>query len=205
MKKGRRPGWDSGAGAAGRTRGARGWLGRPGQSWAGRKWRGVRPDGNPLRRRSDRIEAFIFGGLLVAAAAVAPVAATVGSHWAYAAAQQAARVQRENSHYVPAELLAVPAVPPGVYSVGTVAARARWKAPAGATITSEIPVSVDKVKGDVVKIWTDQAGDLTNPPMTPAQVADQGTFAAIIGGLLTVVTLLVAARGSPGSWSTAAG
>ena len=176
MKKGRRPG--SGAGAAGRT-GTVNWAGWAG--WAGRKWRGMRPDRNPLRRRSDRIEAFVFGGLLVAAAAVGPVAATAGSHWAYATAHQAARVQRENSHYVPATLLAVPATSPGGYSVAMVAARARWTAPSGKTITGEIPVRADSRKGIVVRIWTDQAGDLVNPPMTPAQVADQGTFGTILG------------------------
>jgi hypothetical protein len=100
MKKGRRPG----LGAAG---------------WAGRKWRGVRPDGNPLRRRLDRAEAFIFGCLLVAAMAGAPVAAMLGGHWAYASAQQVARVQWETSHQARAVLLAVPATPPGGYAATT--------------------------------------------------------------------------------------
>jgi hypothetical protein len=154
----------------------------------------VRPDGNPLRRRSDRVEAFIFGGLLVAAAASAPIAATAGSHWAYTSAQQAARVQRETSHQVQAELLAVPPTSPGGYSVSAmVAARARWTLPAGGTRTGEISVPAHDVRGEVVPIWTDQAGNLTSPPMTRGQVASQGTFGTVIGLLLTVVTLLVAA------------
>src|SRR2546421_182989 len=37
--------------------------------WLGRVARGVRPDRNPLRRRWDRVEAFIFGGLVIVAAA----------------------------------------------------------------------------------------------------------------------------------------
>jgi hypothetical protein len=173
--------------------GLSGWLGRAGLAgWAGRKWRGLRPDGNPLRRRWDRVEAFIFGGLLVVAAVAAPVVAMAGSHWAYTSARQAASLQRETSYRVPAGLLAVPATPPSAVTT-MVAARAQWTAPTGATRTGEIPVQAGMVRGDVVTIWTDQAGNLTNPPMTLAQVAEQGTFGSVAGVALTVVTLLVAA------------
>jgi hypothetical protein len=172
--------------------GLSGWLGRAGLAgWVGRKWRGLRPDGNPLRRRWDRVEAFIFGGLLVAAAVAAPVAAMAGSHWAYTSARQAARLQRETSYRVPARLLAVPATRPSAVTA-MVAARAQWTAPTGATRTGVIPVLAGSVRGDVVTIWTDQAGNLTSPPMTPAQVAEQGTFGSVGGVALTVVTLLVA-------------
>ena len=181
MKKGRRPG----LGAASRA-------GRKG--WAGRKWRWVRPDRNPLRRRLDRVEAVIFGCLLVAAMASAPVAATLGGHWAYASARQAARVQRETSHQVRAVLLAVPATPPGGYAATPlVAAQARWTAPGGAVRTGERAVPARSVKGEAVAIWTDLAGDLTTTPLTPAQVADQGTFGTAIAVVLTLVTLFVAA------------
>jgi hypothetical protein len=154
----------------------------------------VRPDGNPLRRKLDRVEAVIFGGLLVIAVAGAPVAATLGGHWAYASSQQAARVQQETSHRVRAELLAVPGAPPGGYSVPSlVVAQARWTAPDGAVRTGEITVPAASVRGEAVAIWTDPAGDLTSTPLTPAQVADQGTFGTATGVVLTLVTVFVAA------------
>jgi hypothetical protein len=194
MKMGRRRS-SGAAGRMGRT-GLAGWLGLAGSmslvGWAGRKWRGMRPDRNLLRRRWDRIEAFIFGGLLVVAAAGAPVVAMAASHWAYTSAHQAARLQREASSPVPADLLAVPGTTPSAVTT-MVMARAQWTAPAGATRTGAIPVRAGSVRGDVVTIWTDQAGDLVNAPMTPAQVADQGTFGLVAGIALTVVTLLVAA------------
>jgi hypothetical protein len=178
MKQGRRLGL-----------GVAGWAG-----WTGRKWRGVRPDGNPLRRRLDRVEAVIFGALIVAAMAGAPVAAALGGHWAYVSAQQAARVQRETSHQVQAVLLAVPGSSPGGYSVTPlVAVQARWTAPNGAVRTGEIAVPAASVKDKTVPVWTDSAGDLTSTPMTPAQVADQGTFGTAIAVVLTLVTLFVAA------------
>jgi hypothetical protein len=184
MKKGRHA--RSGrAGKAGKT-------GKPG--WASRKWRGVRPDRNPLRRGSDRVEAIVFGGLLVAAAVGAPVAATAGGQWAYASAQQAARVQREISHQVPAVVLALPAKVPGGYSVtATIPAQAQWTAPDGAVRTGEITVPADSVKGKDLTIWTDWAGTVMNPPLTPTQIADQRTFGTVVGTLLTLVTIAVAA------------
>jgi hypothetical protein len=185
MKKGRLPSPD-GAGRAGRKSQA---------GWAGRTWRRMRPDRNPLRRRSDRVEAFIFGGLLVVAAAGAPVAAVAGGHWAHASAQQAAVIERQTSHQVRAVLLAVPgnSSPSGYSVTATVAAQARWTAPAGTTRTGEIPVPADSFKGEFYSIWTDTAGDLTHAPMTAAQVADEGTFGMVVGALLTLVTLGVLA------------
>jgi hypothetical protein len=179
MEKGRlpRPG---GAGRAGR---------KIRMDRASRIWRRMRPDRNPLRRRSDRVEAFLFGGLLVAAATGAPVAAMAGGHWALASAQQTARTERETSHQVRAVLLAVPRTSAAGYSVtATVVAQARWTAPAGATRTGEIPVPADSVRGELYTIWTDAAGDQTHSPMTAAQVADEGTFGTVVAVGLTLVS-----------------
>jgi len=184
MKKGRLPGSD-GAGRAGR---------KSRTSWAGRTWRRMRLDRNPLRRRSDRVEAFIFGGLLVAAAAGAPVAAVTGGHWALASAQQAARIERETSHQVRAVLLAVPGTSPSGYSVtATVAAQARWTTPAGTTRTGEIPVPAASFRGEFYTIWTDSTGGLTHAPMTAAQISDEGTFGTVLAVVLTLMTAGVVA------------
>ena len=118
----------------------------------------------------------------------------LGSHWAHVSAQRTARVQREISHPVRAELLAVPGTAPNGYSVtATIAAQAQWTAPAGAVRIGEISVPEDSFKGEIVTIWTDRAGDVTSPPMTLAQIAAQGTFGAVSGAVLTLVTLLFTA------------
>jgi hypothetical protein len=128
------------------------------------------------------------------AAAGAPVAAVLGSHWAHASAQRTARIQREISHPVRAVLLAVPGTAPNGYSVtATISAQAQWTAPAGAVRTGEISVPEQSVRGETVMIWTDHAGDVTSPPMTLAQVAAQGTFGAVSGVVLTLVALLAGA------------
>src|ERR1700722_20832981 len=48
--------------------------------WLCRAVRGPRPDGTPLRRRTDRLETCLLAGLFVAAAAGAPIAAQAASH-----------------------------------------------------------------------------------------------------------------------------
>jgi hypothetical protein len=65
--------------------------GRP--SPAARLARALGLDGNPLRRASDRAEAWIRVGVLVVFLAAGPPAAIGAGHWAYHAEITAARVQ----------------------------------------------------------------------------------------------------------------
>jgi hypothetical protein len=162
--------------------------------WLGRAVRGVRPDRNPLRRRSDRIEAFIFCGLVVAAAAGAPLAAMTASDWAHASAARAAHVQQETRRQVQAVLVAPPRAAGAGYTVdGMIPARAQWTAPNGVPRTGQISVPTNSTTGMTITVWTDQAGNVTSPPLTPAQVADQGTFAALVTVAAIVLACLLTA------------
>jgi hypothetical protein len=162
--------------------------------WPGRVTRGLRPDSNPLRRRIDRVETLIFGGLLVAAATAAPIAAVQASHVAYADAMRAVRVQQETGHQTTAVLLATPAASANGYTVTSLApAMARWTTPHGGVRTGDIEVPANSVKGETFTIWTDATGDVTTSPATQSQAAGQGTFAAILAVLLTLVTCFAAA------------
>ena len=162
--------------------------------WLGRKARWIRPDRNPLRRKLDRVEAFIFGGLIVAAAAGAPVAAITVSHWAHTAAAWAAHQERESSFQAKAVLLANPSTTMSGYTVTAAgSALARWTTPAGTSRDGVIPVPADSAKGSTVAIWTTAAGNVTSPPLTPSQVASQGSFAATFAAVCAVLACLVAA------------
>jgi hypothetical protein len=157
--------------------------------WLGRVARGARPDRNPLRRRSDRVEAYIFGGLVVVAAVAAPVGAIRVGDAVHAAAARAAQVQDDTWRQVPAVLLAPPRAPGSGYSVsGTSPALAQWTALGGRQHTGQVIVPADMLKGTVTTIWTDQSGNAASPPLTQAEVAEQGTFAA----LATVAVVLLA-------------
>jgi len=157
--------------------------------WPGRAMRGMRPDSNPLRRRIDRAETFIFGGLLLAAVTVAPVAAIQAGHVAYTDSLRVARAQERTGHQTTARLLDPPSTSAGGYTVTSlVPATARWTTPTGTSRTGDIQVPAASVKGEVFKIWTDAMGDVTSPPATEEQAAGQGTFAAIMAVVLTLVT-----------------
>jgi len=156
--------------------------------------RGLRPDRNPLRRKLDRVEAFIFGGLLVAAAAAAPTAAMRASHWAHSDAVRVAQVQRATSHLERAELLAPPSATTSGYTVASMApAIAQWTTPAGKLRAGYIEVPANAAKGQEFPVWVDHAGDVTSPPLTPAEIADQGTFASAMAIVVTLVACLTTA------------
>jgi len=162
--------------------------------WAGRTWRGLRPDRNPLRRRSDKVEAFIFGSLIVAAATAAPLAAVGASHEAFDNALHVAQVQQETGHQVRAVLVAAPATSVNGYTVASlVPARAQWKTPDGRSHAGPISVPSGSLKGQAFPIWTDADGNVSGPPLTRAQAADQGTFVGIMAVIVTLVTCLTTA------------
>ena len=153
----------------------------------------MRPDRNPLRRRTDRVEALILGGLVAVAAAGAPVAAVAASDWAHAGATRAAHAQQETGHRVQAVLLAPPRAVAGGYAVnGMTPASATWTTPGGVRRTGQVSVPADSARGTTITVWTDQAGNVTSPPLTPAQIADQGTFAALVTVAAIVLACLLA-------------
>src|SRR5271170_7775055 len=72
--------------------------------WLYRAVRGARPDGNPLRRRTDRLETCLLAGLFVAAAAGAPIAAQAAGHAWLADATHTRQAQLATRHEVTAVL-----------------------------------------------------------------------------------------------------
>src|ERR1700733_14482493 len=72
--------------------------------WLYRAVRGARPDGNPLRRRMDRLETCLLAGLFVAAAAGAPFAAQAAGRAWYADAAHTRQAQLATRHEVTAVL-----------------------------------------------------------------------------------------------------
>src|ERR1700734_137400 len=84
--------------------------GRPGRVpghqdlWLYRAVRGARPDRNPLRRRTDRLETCLLAGFFVGAAAAAPAAVQAAGHTWYADATHARQEQLAARHEVTAVL-----------------------------------------------------------------------------------------------------
>jgi hypothetical protein len=183
-----------------------GWRGRqPGRSsrrapgagdrWLSRQVRGLRPDRNPLRRRIDRAETYLLGGLFVASAVAVPFAAHAASHAAYESALQMQREQIATRHQVEATLTAVAVDDaPGYTMNALVPASATWTSVTGVHGSGLVFAPSGSAKGTKVKVWTNRAGQLTSPPIATEQVISQRD-AATIGAVAGVAVMAVGAGG----------
>ena len=182
-RRARRPGRESGR-ASGAT-----------DRWLSRQVRGLRPDGNPLRRRIDRVETCLLGGLFVASAVTMPFAAHIASHAAYENALRAQQEQRLTRHKAEAVLTSTAAGPVSGYTTNAlVPAMATWKSASGAAKSGWVLADAGSPKGTPVPVYTDPQGDLTGPPLGAAQIASQAD-AATIGAVAGVVVMTIGAGG----------
>jgi hypothetical protein len=146
--------------------------------------RGLRPDRNPLRRTTDRLETYLLAGLFIAAAAGAPVAAEAASHAAYTGALHAQQEQLATRHQVPAVLTTVAQGISG-YSLSTdVPAQAAWTV-GGVHRSGQVPAPPGSPAGTVVTVWTDGSGNLVSPPLTAGEVAGQADM-SMVGAIVGV-------------------
>jgi hypothetical protein len=144
-------------------------------------------DSNPLRRASDRVEAWIRAGLLAVFLIAGPMAAlAVGQSTAHAGT--ASSVQ---SHAVRAVLLQ-PATAPTGPAAAVRGARgirvwveARREGAGGSTRTGEVPAPAGAAAGTAVTVWLNASGRVTSPP-------EQDDF-AVAAAVTAVMTLTVTA------------
>jgi hypothetical protein len=187
-------------------------FGRAGNTqgrWYCRLVRGFLPDRNPLRRACDRVETFLLAGLFATAVAAAPFAAQAASHAAHSGAVRAQQAQLAARHQVPAVLTQGAGLSVGAYLGALIPVQATWTSVTGVKHAGQIMATAGSAKGSVVIVWTDAAGNLTNPPLQPTQVAGQGYMAAlgaIVGvGVVylcaTVIMLRVLNRRRMAAWA----
>ncbi len=157
----------------------------------GRLVRGRRPDRNPLRRASDRVETAVLAVIVIAFLAAAPFVAQAVGGWAQTRAHDAQRTEQASRHQVPALVLRVTS---GVQGGGAYAAlesqaQARWTAPDGKVITGEIPIALGTAVGTTVRLWTTSDGQLAEPPLQDSQVAGDAALAGTVS-VIALATLL---------------
>jgi hypothetical protein len=152
-------------------------------------------DANPLRRGSDRAEAWLRIGLVVVFLIASPLAAIGLGKLTNAASASAARAQAASERQVTAVLLdrvARAADDPLYGSTGFVWARARWTAPDGQQRRGEVPAPVGSKAGGIVSIWVDSTGQLVYPPIGESQIASRViAVIALTPAALGVVLLIV--------------
>jgi hypothetical protein len=161
------------------------------RSWLVRQVRGWLPDGNPLRRGTDRAGALIGVWLTVMAVMALVTVTPAVSHLAANSAAAMQRAQMSSRHQVTAVLLqrATPTTSNDDYPLRLGATiTARWTYPAGQRHTGPIVVGENLRAGARVAIWVDQAGAVTSPPMNASQVAVTADLAGM-GAVIVVVTV----------------
>ncbi|MDX2676462.1 Rv1733c family protein [Streptomyces sp. NY05-11A] len=157
--------------------------------------RGWRWRHNPLRRRSDVVEAWTVLAVAVLLLVAVPLAGVLAGRWAHDDAQAAADRQRAERHRVRAEVVgrppdAVPSVEGG--SRQTVRVSVRWTPPGEHVRTAAARVPAGTRQGDVVEVWFDDRGRSVAPPpndtmvwqhaLTMGTCAAGGTAAAVLLG-----------------------
>jgi hypothetical protein len=154
--------------------------------------------GNPLRRRSDVIEAWLLPVWIAAFLVLCPLVAGAAGLWVRSDAA-GARHAELSWHRVPAVLLqaaAGPEMSDNGANTWVVWTPARWSAD-GRERVGSVPVPAKTRAGSTVTIWLDRAGKVRVPPATAAQVRDRVivvTLAALAGLAVFLAGMLVLAR-----------
>lgn len=138
-------------------------------------------DHNPLRRRTDRLQACIMAGLAAAFLAGAPLLAVTAGSWAHAGNLREQHAERP-WHQVPAVLLQAAPRQAGFrhWSSATDWVRARWTPPGGRARIGEVPVPPGSRTGTRLLVWADRSAPVTGSPLT----RDEDTARVIAAGLL---------------------
>ena len=167
--------------------------------WLTRLARRLWMSNNRLRRRTDRIEAWITTALIVAFLVGAPLSFIVAGRWAQQEVVREQHVQ-QSWHQVAATVLeTAPAQPQFMFGLPwspAVLVLAHWMGPDGRDRVGQIPVKAGTWAGRTVQVWVDRLGRPTGPPLPNSvlseRVVSARTFApAGLAALLLVVAWLV--------------
>ncbi|MGP2440347.1 Rv1733c family protein [Streptomyces sp. JW3] len=135
-----------------------------------RGWRWRR---NPLRRRSDVIEAWTVLVVAVLLLVGAPAVGAAVAWWAHGQARAVAAEQRAERRQVRAEVIgATPETLPSVQAGGQHSYRAtvRWSEPGEAPRTTAARLPARTRHGETVDVWLDARGRSVPPPADAATV-----------------------------------
>ncbi|GAA1694609.1 hypothetical protein GCM10009733_107940 [Nonomuraea maheshkhaliensis] len=156
-----------------------------------------RRDGNPLRRRSDRLEsAVVLLSVLVVLLSVWP--AVVAGRWAYDNALRDESTGSGARRQVMATLLEDAPVARVSFTevpTGRQEAVARWATPSGEVRTGTVPVRALAKAGSAVSVWIDATGKAVAPPVDRSVLHLRGVAVGMLIVLVTALLVLCAFAG----------
>jgi hypothetical protein len=163
-------------------------------------------DNNPLRRRADRVQAWLVVLLAGIFLSAVPVTAWYTAGAVYRNALHTARATQRDVVQVNSTLEedAVPAIFTSYNSeLVRVPVRTRWTGPDGKPHVGFIPLALSAPAGTVIPVWVDARGNITRAPRAEADLWQDGLIAGLLvvvcgfgvwGGLSMLLRLLVDCR-----------
>jgi hypothetical protein len=155
------------------------------------RWLGF--ERNPLRRRTDRIEAAIRLVMIVLFLVAVPIAVIAAGRLADHLALRQAHAQQATEHQVTAVLLRqaqATGVPDPYTSIQLTYVLGRWQPPGQQSRSGQVLAPVGAPAGSTVTVWIDRSGALASPPPDHRDIAGDVAIAAVAAGLLACVLLL---------------
>ena len=157
---------------------------------------------NPLRRRSDRIQAWSAFLTIMTLLLVSPWVARYVARETYRDEVQASAWERQHRFQVPAVLLEDPSqlagdtTDEGPPPPPPVSALASWVGPDGVARTGNVSAEPDRRAGSTQLIWVDDRGAVASTPLRRSPVFDAFAIAVmavcgLVGGLAGVHRIIV--------------
>jgi multisubunit Na+/H+ antiporter MnhG subunit len=154
------------------------------------RWIGA--DGNPLRRRVDKVEIWMRILLVLAFLVVAPLITPLVGHNTEASDT---RMARQDASWTQVQAIVRRPAPQQFYGYGSLTTywvRATWTAPSGAPRHGLVPVRAGTTSGTRVAVWVNGRGQVTGrPPMTAGTVR----FRTILSEYVTAAGLALVVLG----------
>ncbi len=155
------------------------------------RWLGF--DRNPLRRRTDRLEAALRLVMMIMLVTAVPAAAVFAGQQADRVALNRAHAQQAADHLVNAVLLErAPATgaPDPYTSIQTTWVLARWQPPGLPARTGEVLATAGAHKGSTVRTWIASSGAVTAPPLDHRDIVGDVCIAVVATCLVAWLVLL---------------
>jgi hypothetical protein len=169
-------------------------IGRlPRMSWLTRLARRLWMSNNRLRRRMDRIEAWITAGLLVVFLVGAPLSWFAAGRWVEQGVVREQHAQQSWRQVAAVLLEAAPAEPQFEFGLPwnpAVMVLAHWMGPDGKDQIGQIPVKAGSLVGRTVQVWVDTLGRPTGPPLPASVLAERVTSAKTLAPATLALLLL---------------
>jgi hypothetical protein len=155
------------------------------------RWLGL--DRNPLRRRTDRIEAAIRMATLIFLLTVVPVATFAVGRQVDHIELDRVHAMRMADHQVTAVLLQqapLTGVPDPYSSIQMTWTLARWQPPGQRVRSGQVLVPTGSRAGSTVTIWIGTSGAVTSPPPDSRAIAGDVCVGAVATCLVAIALVL---------------